>query len=250
VVAAVRPRGGDPQDPGGFPDDPGGPGGSDGDEPGGGDNNADCTEINPPPGSNCEPVDPCESDNPPPYCDDEEDEPPCESDDPPEYCDEAGSCFDAAIENEEHKSILEAIEAQESLNNLWEDTNFGQSEVNRFEQGGFQIPNGYDDGYTFQRILSSQITEQTPCKLQFQQPANIPEGTIYVHTHPYKRGEQQDYCTARTRTYLNEVGVADRPALQQMGLDEGLIIDADRITFFRADGSSIDGYAQYDRCGY
>ena len=178
-------------------------------------------------------------------------EPPCESDDPPEYCDEAGSCFDAEIGNEEHKSILEAMEAQDSLNNLWEDTNFGQSEVNRLEQGGFQVPNGYDDGYTFQRIPSSQITEQTPCKLQFQQPANLPEGTIYVHTHPYERGEQQDYCgTPIPVEYSNEVGVADRPALQQMGLDEGLIIDADRITFFRADGSSIDGYAQYDRCGY
>ena len=198
-------------------------------------------------GGSSPPTDPCESEDPPADCDPE---PPCESDNPPEYCDEAGSCFDAEIENEEHRALLEAMEAQENLNNLWEDTNFGQSEINRAEQGGFQIPNGYDDGYTFQRILSSQITEQTPCKLQFQQPANIPEGTIYVHTHPYERGEHQDYCTARTRTYLNEVGVADRPALQQMGLDEGLIIDADRITFFRADGSSVDGYAQYDRCSY
>lgn len=49
-----------------WPDDDGGGGGSDGS---GGDSGEDCTALNPEPGSECEPTDPCESDDPPSYCD-------------------------------------------------------------------------------------------------------------------------------------------------------------------------------------
>lgn len=50
----------EPTDP--WPDDGGGGGGS------GGGSGDTCTELNPEPGSECEPEDPCESDNPPSYC--------------------------------------------------------------------------------------------------------------------------------------------------------------------------------------
>lgn len=64
---------GDGGDSGGappWPDDP------DGGTGGGGSDGDTCTELIPEPGSDCEPIDPCESDNPPFYCepDEEEDE--------------------------------------------------------------------------------------------------------------------------------------------------------------------------------
>lgn len=176
---------------------------------------------------------------------------PCDQPNPPDYCSEAGSCFDANIGNAVHETILKVIEDQGALNQLWTDSNFDQSESNRLEQGGFLVPNSYNDGFTFQHLQPSQITQQTSCKLRFQAPSDLPNGTIYAHTHPYTNGEQQDYCdTPIPVEYENEVGVKDRPALQQMNLEEGLILDADKIIFYKADGNDSDGYASYDRCGY
>ncbi|WP_022836230.1 hypothetical protein [Salisaeta longa] len=143
------------------------------------------------------------------------------------------------------------MEAQGALNQLWEDSNFNQPERNRAEQGGFLVPNGYNDGFTFQRLQPSQIIDTTPCKLEFTASSDLPRGTIYVHTHPYTNGEQQDYCeTPIPVGYENEVGVDDRPALVQMNLNKGLIIDADKIILYTAEGNSTNGYATYNRCGY
>ena len=178
-----------------------------------------------------------------------ETENPCEGPNPPDYCDEAGSCFDANIANDNHEDVLETLENQGALNQIWTDSNFDQSEVNRVEQGGFLTPNNYNDDFTFQRLQPSQITQQTPCKLGFQAPSELPDGTIYIHTHPYEDGERQNACPTSPK-YDNEVGVEDRSALQQMNLEEGLIIDGDQTIFYEADGNDPDGYATYDRCGY
>ncbi|WP_141491559.1 hypothetical protein [Longimonas halophila] len=117
-----------------FPDDPGGPGGSDGDEPGGGDNNTDCTEINPPPGSDCEPVAPCESDAPPEYCDDEEDD--------------ITPCSEVEFDNATHAEVMETLDELGILEELWEASNpdaADQSE--RREQGGWIVEE--DGSYEF-----------------------------------------------------------------------------------------------------
>lgn len=211
-------------------------------------------------GGDCCPTPPCEEPcfNPPggggePVHDTTtiETENPCESASPPDYCDEAGSCFDRSIGNSTHEKIMEHLENQGALNQLWTDSNFNQSESSRLEQGGFLVPNSYNDDLTFQRLQPSNVTQQTPCKLRFQAPSDLPDGTIYVHTHPYTNGEQQNHCdTPIPVEYDNEVGVEDRPALQQMTLNEGLILDADKIIFYKADGNDPEGYATYDRCGY
>jgi len=46
------------------------------------------------------------------------------------------------------------------------------------------------------------------------------------------------------------VGTKDRAALRQMNVSKGIIIDGDKITFYKASGSGDSGYAVYSRCGY
>jgi len=50
--------------------------------------------------------------------------------------------------------------------------------------------------------------------------------------------------------YENWVGTKDRRALRQMNVSKGIIIDGDKITFYKASGSGDSGYAVYSRCGY
>ena len=68
--------GGSGSGPGDFPDPGDGPGGGD---PGDGDpgEGNECTIDNPDPGSDCEPLDPCDGSNPPEACENDEDEEPC-----------------------------------------------------------------------------------------------------------------------------------------------------------------------------
>ena len=176
---------------------------------------------------------------------------PCERDDPPDYCDQAGSCYDKSIGNATHEQMLEAMEDQGALNELWNDSNADQSQSERKEQGGFLVPNGYDDGYTFQRLQPSQITQQNEYSLRFTFPAGgLPSGAVYVHTHPYANTERMRTVPGPSRRYGNWVGKEDRRALRRMNVSEGIIVDGDKIIFYRASGSGSSGYADYGRCGY
>jgi len=176
---------------------------------------------------------------------------PCERDDPPDYCDEAGSCYDKDIGDSKHEQMLEDMESQRMLDALWEDSDFNRAQRNRKEQGGFLVPNGYDDGYTFQRLQPSQITQQNEYSLDFTVPASgPPSGAVYVHTHPYDNTERMRTTPGPSVRYENWVGTKDRAALRQMNVSKGIIIDGDKITFYKASGSGDSGYAVYSRCGY
>lgn len=78
---------------------------------------------------------------------------------------------------------------------------------------------------------------------------DLPAGAIYVHTHPYSNGETQRYCdTPRPIEYNNEVGVKDRPVLEKMGVNRGIIIDANKIILYTPNESSEP--TLIERCGY
>lgn len=116
------------------------------------------------------------------------------------------------------------------------------------EKGGFIVP-GADGGYIFQPMPSHLITSEGPCHIQFTPPADLPEGAIYVHTHPYKNGEEQNHCTpGETLIYENVVGDSDPASLGSMGITRGLIIDADMILSYTPNPSQAP--ITHNRCGY
>ncbi|NBC26887.1 MAG: hypothetical protein GVY08_08495 [Bacteroidetes bacterium] len=170
--------------------------------------------------------DPCEEDNAPAYC-----ENPCETGDP----------------------ILDDEGIQIGFENMWEDSNYGNDsnpnpESQRQEQVGFIVPNGFG-GYQLQRLSSSFISDAGPCAVSFKAPGNLPEGTILVHTHPYSKGESQNQCIpGQTLKYDNVPGVEDRPTLNTLGLDEGIILDSDKVIRFTSNASEQP--TLINRCGY
>lgn len=170
--------------------------------------------------------DPCEEDNPPAYC-----ENPCETGDP----------------------ILDDEGIQIGFEYMWIDSNYGSNsnpnpESQREEQIGFIVPNGFG-GYQLQRLSSSFITDAGPCAASFKAPANLPEGTILVHIHPYSKGNSQNHCIpGRTLEYDNVPGVEDRPTLDILGLDQGIILDADKVIQFTPNESEQP--TLINRCGY
>ena len=73
---------------------------------------------------------------------------PCESEDPPEYCDEAGSCHDADIENEEHRALILAAEDQGTLHALAEASNWDAAwQGNRQERVGVIRPGSFGEAF-------------------------------------------------------------------------------------------------------
>lgn len=72
---------------------------------------------------------------------------------------------------------------------------------------------------------------------------------FFVHTHPYKKNQLQKFCIpGETLEYKNRPGVKDRPALEKMGIERGIIIDAVKIISFTPDESEEP--ILIDRCGY
>lgn len=150
-------------------------------------------------------------------------------------------------------SILDDPTIQLGFEGMWEDSHYGSDsdpnpESQRREQVAFLVP-GASGNYILQRLASHLIVESGPCRNRFKKPNNLPEGTIFVHTHPYSAGDEQNHCIpGKTLIYDNEVGVEDRPTLDSMGLDLGIILDADKIIMFTTDESEEP--ILIDRCGY
>jgi len=205
----------DCDDPTGF--DCGGTGGGDSDGGGGSGDDCDPTAIDQPAGCE-EPVDESE---------------PCETGD----------------------EIIDDPAIQESFSNLWESSNFGSDdnpnpENQRIEKGGFIVP-AAGGGHIFQPMPSHLINEEEtgPCRIRFSIPSGLPAGAIYVHTHPYKKNQLQNHCIpGETLKYKNRPGVKDRPALERMGLDRGIILDADKIISYTPNESQQP--TLINRCGY
>jgi hypothetical protein len=149
-------------------------------------------------------------------------------------------------------STLANYSVQEALEKLWIDSNFGSTgnpnpESQRMEVYGFLVPRTTGSGYDFLE-WGSPPNEQGPCRVSVANIQDLPPGSIFVHTHPYTNGEVQQHCLDDfSPTYNNEVGAEDRQTLTALGLDSGIIIDADKIIFYD-DNSSND--TSFIRCGY
>jgi len=151
--------------------------------------------------------------------------------------------------------IIDDPAIQEAFSNLWESSNFGSDdnpnpESERIEKGGFIVP-AAGGGHVFQPMPSHLINEEEtgPCRIRFSIPSDLPPGAIYVHTHPYKKNQLQNHCIpGKTLKYKNEVGVKDRKALETMGLDRGIILDADKIISYTPNTS--ENPTLINRCGY
>ena len=114
---------------------------------------------------------------------DDDPENPCVSEDPPAYCGEAGSCFDADIQNEEHHDILKALESSGHLWAMWDRS---------ADLGGLESFNWIEQDPTTGNISSRPLEgdegSTLPCTV-LTYPDAAPENAVgYVHTHP-KIGE-------------------------------------------------------------
>lgn len=169
--------GGSTNDDGSNPFPDGGSGGSPPDEDGGSDE-SECTDrrdLNPEPGSGCEPMDPCESDNPPEHCDDEEDD--------------ITPCSEVEFEDEVDGELIRALEDKGILEDLWDKSNLDQAQRNREERGGWiTLEDGEYELVEFHEAYSG--IEYKPFGIRGLRSGQRPAGTVaVVHTHPFEPGE-------------------------------------------------------------
>ncbi len=194
---------------------------------------------------------------------------PCESDNPPDYCDEAGSCYDRTIANENDRNIIQGLEDNGELNELWKKSNPNVSDQSkREERGGWIVST--DGGYKLVEFheAESDIT-YTPVGVRGIDTENRPSGTIATfHTHPFDLNEtikdaevikqlmeaSEEYDPSNYDiSELAETGAVSYPG-EPSELDfassedfQGYLIDGG--TVYSYDGvEKIEG--AIDRCGY
>lgn len=149
--------------------------------------------------------------------------------------------------------VLDDPQVQEGMRDLWEASNYGSDddpnpESERKEQLAFIIPDGFG-GYNVDSANHLYIGEPGPCNVNFKKPENLPEGTILIHTQPYKSGDVQKECVpGETFEYNNDVGEKDRPTLDSLGLERGIILDAEQIISFTPNENEEPD--REERCGY
>lgn len=54
------------------------------------------------------------------------------------------------------------------------------------EQGGFFYENELTGDWQFFELIDPWVKRQTLTRLEFYVPSGIPEGSIYIHTHPHE----------------------------------------------------------------
>jgi hypothetical protein len=178
------------------------------------------------------PTDPCEAENPPAACLN-----PCETNDP----------------------IIDSFETQLMFEDIWIASRVGtknsaSDQAQRLENGLLTIPIGGGE-YSQLRIpqdlplVIKNTVIQTNLRLSWAINQNwvddLPEGTVYTHVHPYYVGEiVYDY-----NNEIHDSGWSnyDIKALTKLGINKGIVIDADNIVVFDDNGNKI---AEYERCGY
>jgi len=187
---------------------------------------------------------------------------PCERDDPPDYCDQAGSCYDSNVGNEGHNSVLRGLEENGALSDRWSDTNAGaRDQDERAERNSFIIrENG---NYRTEPFSEYGNITTTSCTVRGN--VNVPSNAVGVlHFQPFSNGER---ITSRECleaqgvsnpeqflgpdadqivTYNSDPSSADKDMADQYGLDT-YVMDKDNITVVSKDGTTEGAYS---RCGY
>jgi len=183
-------------------------------------------------------------------CPGEDDDPenPCEREDPPAYCGEAGSCFDADIQNDEHRNVLEVMENNGILMDMW----------NRSDDLGLEsfswIKQNPETELISSRQLSSDEGNTLPCFV-LTVPGAAPDNAIgYAHTHPKIdeirscRRNPLDSSAGNVDVPYTESHVSnyDRSTVTSHNLDFGIMMDSEVIKFF--DSNEVE--STYPRCGF
>ncbi|WP_376692337.1 hypothetical protein [Wenzhouxiangella sp. EGI_FJ10409] len=151
---------------------------------------------------------------------------------------------------------------KEFLEDLFEDSNFSEFRAGRersgyagIEQAGFILP----DGTTIDLGAIGALINQTACGFGFDasvmEGLTIPDGSIFVHTHPWSNGDDQEPACGppdggAELVYRPGPGTFDDDALTSLqqfyGVNIiGVVIDGDQLTIFDENGDVLD---ESNRC--
>lgn len=104
------------------------------------------------------------------------------------------------------------------------------------------------DEWQFFELTDNWVDVRTLTRLEFFVPSNLPEGSIYIHTHPTQSSLNKFGINFE---YEHKASAADSTAMVQMssnhGVAYGVIIDPVYRTLVGPDGSEI---TRAVRCGY
>jgi hypothetical protein len=136
----------------------------------------------------------------------------------------------------EEKALIADFLNSQTARDLWAASNFIPSlyfSIRR-EQGGLLMPDG--GSWDFYR---SDDPDATACVTNLGVPVNRPPGSILVHTHPWRNGENQEMCNdyEYAAIYENTIGEDDADALSSLGLEVGLILDGDGFIIYGPNGT-------------
>jgi len=196
---------------------------------------------------------------------DPEPDDPCESDNPPDYCDEAGSCYDSNIGDEYDRKIIRGLEKEGVLNSLWKKSNADATDQSqREERGGWIVST--DDGYQlveFHEVENDIV--YSPINISGVSTGNRPSGTVGVlHTQPFSDGETitspeiieqygvqnpEEAAAQGSYSYPSEPSPDDFQSVQDAGL-RGYLTDGSDIYSFSQFGDGQRNMSTYERCGY
>lgn len=151
--------------------------------------------------------------------------------------------------------VVNAVSVQAGFEELWKKSNFEvngvvQPQSERREQGGFIIST--PAGYAFQSFPSDW--NYGPCSIGCPPGFVPPAGTVaWVHTHPFRLGEQQTSCgevipgSGLYQNYAGKSSDGDNKTSAHWGVP-GYLLDADHIARFTSDEAAAD--VPFGRCAY
>lgn len=166
-------------------------------------------------------------------------EEPCEDCLPPEPCEKDDNLVDSSV-------------FAEGAQQLWAASNFDAPQAYREEQIGIFSPQPSGD-WSFQMYPEHWITGAFPCHINLKVGPGIPDGSILIHTHPFKEFELVYVCGIyNNRPWRPGPSKADKAFLdliEEQGYAsdvEGIVIDNETIIRFSSEGV----ISEYSRCGF
>lgn len=157
---------------------------------------------------------------------------PCDGNNPPMYC----QCQNVG------NSVLDNQVLQMTFEDLWSK----QLSSNK-EQGGFLYKNVAGD-WQFFELEGDWVEERTLTRFELYIPSNLPEGSIFIHTHPTQSALTR---AGITYEYQHRPSPDDSTAMIHMnneyGVAYGVIIDPVYRILVGPDGNEI---TKATRCGY